>query len=487
MLVIGLDVGTTGTKALAVDENGFVHASAYRGYELKHSGVPGSVSQNADDWWNAVVCTVKNVAEKVAPRKIEAIGLSTQGATMLAADAEGNALCDAITWMDSRAEAECAYLDGAIGTETVYEKCGWPLTSAGDAAKILWLKNNMPEVFKGAACFPSTIEFINKKLTGRFVTDPTNAAIRQLFNIKDAKWDEEILSAIGITDSRLPEVVSTGAEVGTLTDTAAKALGLDSSVKVFCGAHDQYCASLGSGAVEAGDMMLATGTAWVILGITDKLLYTKNHICPGIHPAEDRYGAMASLVSAGSAMNWFRNALDENESYKEIDSKIDPIIKRAKDVLALPYVAGAGFPHSRPDASCSIHGIRSHTDKYDVACAIMEGVAFEARTVIEGFAENGIKIDRLLMTGGAARSDLWSRIVRDVTGCRVKRPKEPETCCIGAASIALVSLGVYKDYAECSGAIASSVPIGDPDDDFVSYYNGKYERYCDLRKKIFEA
>ncbi len=484
MLVIGLDVGTTGTKALALDEKGFVHASAYRGYELKHTDIPGSVSQSADDWWDAVIYTVRCVAEKVAPEKIAAIGLSTQGATMLAADQAGNALCDAITWMDSRAEAERAYLVSVIGTETVYEKCGWPLTSAGDAAKIHWLKNNMPEVFSGAACFPSTIEFINKKLTGKYITDPTNAAIRQLFNIKEGKWDCEILSAIGITEERLPEVAPTGAEIGTLTDEAAEALGLEKGVRIFCGAHDQYCASIGSGAVEAGDMMLATGTAWVILGITDKLLFTKNHICPGIHPAEGRYGAMASLVSAGSAMNWFKDAFCKDETYKEIDSKAASDIKRAKDVIALPYVAGAGFPHNRPDAGCTIHGIRSHTTRYDIACAVMEGVAFEARTVIEGFAENGIKIDRLMMTGGAARSDLWTRIVRDVTGCEVIRPKEPETCCIGAASIALVALGSYKDYAECAGAITSSVTAGIPAEDYVSYYNEKYDRYSAFRKTV---
>ncbi len=486
MLVIGLDVGTTGTKALALDGSGKVIASAYRGYELKSDFGSRSVSQSADDWWDAVVYTVKTISEAVAPEKISAIGLSTQGATMLAADGDGNALCDAITWMDSRAEAEREYLDGAIGTEAFYKKCGWPLTSAGDAAKILWLKNNLPEVFENAACFPSTVEFVNKKLTGKYVTDPTNAAIRQLFNIEEGKWDEEILAAIGITADRLPEVVPTGDKVGTLTDEAAVALGLDRDVAVFCGAHDQYCASLGSGAVEAGDMMLATGTAWVILGITDKLLYTKNHICPGIHPAAGRYGAMASLVSAGSAMNWFKNTLDETESYKEIDRKIAPRIRSAKDVIALPYVAGAGFPHSRPDASCTLFGIRSHTDKYDVACALMEGVAFEARTVIEGFADAGMKIDRLMMTGGAARSDLWSKIVRDVTACEVIRPAEPETCCMGAAAIALVSLGAYKDFAECAGAITSSAPLCPPDPEMISYYDEKYERYCAVRKKIFE-
>ena len=478
MLVIGLDVGTTGTKALVVDEKGRTPASAYREYELKSSG--SAVSQNADDWWDAVVYTVRTVSEAVSPEKISAIGLSTQGASMLASDAEGNALCDVMTWMDARSAKEVEYLDGAVGTDEIYEKCGWPLTPAGDAAKILWLKNNIPEVFDRAACFPSTVEFINKKLTGRFVTDPTNAAIRQLFNIREGKWDEEILSAIGITADRLPEVVPTGALLGTLTKEAADALGLSEDIRVYCGAHDQYCASLGSGAVRTGDMMLATGTAWVVLGVTDRLLYTKDHICPGIHPAGG-YGAMASLVSAGSALKWYKNLIGDD--FRTIDAEAAKRRDSAMDLIVLPYVAGAGFPHNRPDAGGTIHGFRLGNDKYDVARAVMEGVAFEAKSVVDEFAEAGMKIDRLMMTGGAARSGLWSSIVGAVTGCEIFRPAEPETCCMGAAAIALVGEGVFADYA-AAAVLAKPIPLGANDPGDVAFYEEKYGRYREFRSKI---
>ena len=481
MLVIGLDVGTTGTKALVVDEAGRTLSSAYREYELKSSD-GGAVSQRADDWWDAVVYTVKKAAEAVSPEKISAIGLSTQGASMLATDSDGKPLCEVMTWMDSRAAKETEALDRSVGTERIYEKCGWPLTPAGDAAKILWLKNNMPDVYESAACFPSTVEFINKKLTGRFVTDPTNAAIRQLFNIKDCRWDEEIMSAIGITSDRLPDVVPTGELVGTLTVDAACALGLSEDVKVYCGAHDQYCASLGSGAVDPGDMMLATGTAWVVLGVTDKLLYTKDHICPGIHPASGRYGAMASLVSAGSALKWYKNLIGDD--FRTIDREAAARRDSAKDLIVLPYVAGAGFPHNRPDAGGTIHGIRLGADKYDVARAVMEGVAFEAKGVIDEFAEAGMKIDRLMMTGGAARSDLWSSIVGAVTGCEILRPAEPETCCMGAAAIALVGEKAYADHAECAKVLSKAIPLGANDPEDVAFYSEKYEKYRELRAKL---
>ncbi|MBQ7669224.1 MAG: hypothetical protein IJS45_00715 [Clostridia bacterium] len=478
MLVIGLDVGTTGTKALVVDETGRTVAGAYREYQLKSDGA--KVSQNAEDWWDAVKYTVSTVSKGLSG-EIKAISLSTQGASMLAADEEGNPVSEVITWMDSRAAEEVKYLDGAIGTETVYKKCGWPLSPAGDAAKLLWLKNNDPDTFNSAKCFPSTIEYINKKLTGRFVTDPTNAAIRQLFNITTGDWDDEILSAVGVTRDRLPECAKVGEAIGHLTAEAASALGLSTDVAVYCGAHDQYAASLGSGATSAGDMMLATGTAWVVLGVTDRLLYTKNHICPGIHPA-GKFGAMASLVSAGSALKWFRDLTDDD--YKELDGTAAKRIASAKDIFVLPYVAGAGFPHDRPDAGGVIYGFRVGSDRYDVARAVMEGVAFEARSVLEEFSRAGMKIDRLMMTGGAAKSDVWTKIVGNITGCTILRPTERETCCLGAAETAFVGAGVYPDYDACRRVMVKTEPLGENAGDEIVFYNEKYERYKEIRRRV---
>ncbi len=484
MLVIGLDVGTTGTKAVIADEKGKILAGAYKEYELISEG-GGRVSQNANDWWEAVVstikCSVKELSEKGISEEISAIGISTQGASMLACDGKGNPLCDVITWMDSRAAEEVSYLDKAIGKEKIYEKCGWPLTPAGDAAKILWIKNNLPEVFEKSVCFPSTLEFVNYHLTGKFVADPTNAAIRQLFNIKTGKWDEEILAALGIDESLLPEVIPMGAPVGKLTEKASEVLGLSKDVTVFNGAHDQYCAALGSGAVESGDMLLATGTAWVVLGVTDSLLYTDNHICPGIHPAGN-YGAMASLVSAGSALKWYKNIIDGD--FRTMDEEASKRLESSEGLFVFPYVAGAGFPHNRPDMGGAMIGFDLSHDKYHIGRAFMEGVAFEARCVLEEFAAKGMKINKLMMTGGAARSQLWSEIVGYVTGCEVYQMEEPETCCVGAAMSAFVGLGVYADYKEGKAAMVRSRKLELDRPELYVFYDKKYAKYRELLSKI---
>ncbi len=483
MLVIGLDVGTTGTKAVCADENGKIIAGAYREYELKSSCGGAAVTQNAEDWWDAVVLTVRSVTEKIPEgEKIAAIGISTQGASMLAAGENGEPLCDVITWMDGRAVRQTEELDAKIGRERVYRKCGWPLTPAGDAAKILWLKEKCRDVFDSAYCFPSTLEFINRRLTGKYVCDPTNAAIRQLFNIESGKWDDEILGAVGISEKRLPEVLPMGALVGTLTESAADALGLPRDTKVFNGAHDQYCAALGSGAVEVGDMLLATGTAWVVLGVTSAPLYTENHICPGIHPAKGKYGAMASLVSAGSALKWYKNIIGGD--FKTMDCEAERRAESAKDLFVLPYVAGAGFPHNRPDAGGAVVGFRLSHDRYDIARAFMEGVAFEARYVLEKFGEAGMKIEKLMMTGGAARSELWSSIVGYITKCEIHRMDEPETCCVGAAMTAFVGLGVYPDFSKCKEAMVKSRRLELCDSALFDFYDEKYAEYKKLVEKL---
>ncbi len=482
MFVIGLDVGTTGTKAVVVDKSGNTLGSGYREYALKSEG--GRVTQSAGDWWDAAVYAIRTATKDIDTKEIAAISLSTQAASMLCADSDGDAKSEVITWMDTRSSEETEELTEAIGKEAIYKKSGWLPTPVLDASKILWIKKNMPELFKSTDYFISTLEYMNMKLCGRCVIDPTNAAMRQIFDIETGKWDREILDFIGIDESRLPEILPIGALVGTLTPAAAEELGLHTGVKVYNGAHDQYCASIGSGAIEAGDMLLATGTTWVVLGITDKLLYTENHISPGIHAVPGRFGALASLVSAGSALNWYKSIIDGD--FKEMDRKAAERMESAKDLFVLPYVCGAGFPHNRPDMRGAMIGLDKGHDKYDIARALMEGVAFEAASVLKLFKEQGMNISTLMMTGGAARSDLWSEIVGYVTGCDIWRMKEPETCCIGAAMTAAVGCGMFSDYNECREIMVKREKLELSDPDKREFYKEKLERYNKLVKVLKE-
>ncbi len=476
MYVIGLDVGTTGTKAVVVAENGSVLGSGYKEYALNSDGV--RVTQNADDWWDAAIFAVREACKGIDKSKIAAISLSTQAASMLPADSEGNAIGEVITWMDNRSSAEADIIAKELGSEEVYKKCGWLPNPVLDAAKILWMKKNEPQLFESSAKFISTLEYMNMKLCRRCVIDPTNAAMRQMFDIRSGDWDDDTLSLIGITRDKLPEILPIGALIGTLCPDAAASLDLGTEVRVYNGAHDQYFAAVGCGAVNAGDMLLATGTTWVVLGVTDKILYTDSHICPGIHPAKGKYGALASLVSAGSALNWYKSIIDGD--FKKMDAEAAKRRDSAKELFVLPYICGTGFPHMRPDMRGVMVGLDRGHDKYDIARALMEGVAFEASSVLEIFAAQGMNIKKLMMTGGGARSELWSSIVGYATGCEIYRMEEPETCCMGAAMTAAVGMGMYADYTECRSAMVRSKKLELCDNSSYEFYKEKKQRYDKL-------
>lgn len=475
MLFIGLDVGTTGTKAVVVDNEGRILGKGYREYELAFPQ-DGWVEQNAEDWWIATVSAIREATAALPDRNaIAGIGLSTQGATMLAADDNGRPLAPAITWMDNRATKQAAAMVDAFGEESVYRKTGWRISPTCDASKIRWIKETQPDVFRNAACFVSTLEFINFRLCGHFVIDPTNAAIRQMLDIRPGEWDAAILDFVGVTPDRLPTVQPIGRLVGTLTPDAAAALGLSPAVKVFNGAHDQYCSALGAGAVNSGDMLLATGTTWVVLGVTERPLYTDSYISPGIHPTAGRYGAMASLVSAGSALKWYRSVVGVD--FKDLDAKAAARAASATDLLFYPYLCGAGFPHGRPAARGTLIGLDLHHDKYDIARALMEGVAFETALTLEQFSKQGMDVHRLMMTGGASKSTLWSELVGYVTGCEIFRTAEANTACLGAAMIAAVGLGAFADYDAAAAVMVKSEPLPLPDPALFAFYKEKFGRY----------
>ena len=475
MLFIGLDVGTTGAKAIVADADGRILGKGYREYELSFPGT-GLVEQDAEDWWKASIEAIRCATAGLSDRNaVSAIALSTQGATMLAVDRDGEPLAPAITWMDRRAEDQAERLRGAIGGEALYRRTGWEASSTLDAAKLLWMREERPELFRRAACFVSTLEFMNRRLCGRFVIDPTNAAIRQLFDISTRRWDGEILDAVGVSADRLPEVLPSGEELGKLTPSAARVLGLSEEVRVFNGAHDQYCCALGAGAISPGDMLLSTGTAWVVLGVTGQPLFTPSHIVPGIHPVGGLYGALASLAGAGSALKWYRRLI--GGEFSEMDREAAGRIDSSSDLLFYPYLSGAGFPHGRPDVHGTLTGLTLRHDKYDVALALMEGVAFETALTLEQFASNGMGIQRLIMTGGASKSRLWSELVGYATGCGISRMKEPDTGCVGAAMIAAVGLGIFKDYAEAVRAMVRDEPLTPDDPSRFAFYAEKLERY----------
>ena len=480
--VLGIDVGTTGTKALLIDEKGNVISSAYKGYELI-ADKGGVVEQRAQDWWNAVVYATKKATEEISEKaQIAALSLSTQGGSSLLVDKDNNPLGNSLTWMDSRSEQEKEEIAKVFGYEGIYKKTGWPLNSTLDASKLLWHKKHNKEAFDKADKYVSTIEYINTKMTGQCVVDLTNGAIRQLINIQTSNWDEEILKFLEVDKSLMPQIKETGQVVGKLTKQAADELGLTENVTVYNGAHDQYAGALGLGAIEEGDMVLSTGTAWVNVAITKKPMFTETMIAPAKHVVGNLWGALTSIPVAGKALDWFRSIAGED--YDAINENVVKKQESSAGLFFYPYHIGARLPIRLKNAKAAFVGLGLEHDKFDMYRAVMEGVVFQVKLTIDDFAANGACIDTLHVAGGATKSDFWMSVLSAVTGAAIYKSVQPDAACVGAAMIAAVGCGMVKDYCEAKEVFVKSELVPTADETMKQYYKDKYARYLDAWDKM---
>lgn len=475
MYVIGLDVGTTGTKALVIDKSGKVLGYGYQGYGTI-SGNGGVVEQECTEWWTAAVRSVREATAAVDMDKIEAISLSTQGASSVLVDKEFQTLGNAITWMDKRADREVKELFEKFGDSYFYKKSGWSLSANLDACKLLWLKNHRKEDLNRAYKFISTLEYMNYHLVGKYVIDPTNAAIRQLMDIVSNKWDEDLLDYIGVEKELLPDITEAGAFLGHLCAPAAAELGLSEKVMVYNGAHDQYCCALGSGSVKNGDLLLGTGTAWVIMSITEKPLFTDTGISPARHVMPGLWGALSSISCGGISLDWWKSKAVQL-SYEEIDRFADKNIACDRNLMFFPYFTGAGTPLCDDNARGTFTGLELRHTAEDMALAVMEGIVFHTALIIEEYKKNGAKIGELRIMGGAVKSRPWIQMLQSVLDCKVVKVRQTDAAAMGAAIIAAVGCGIRSNFEEAAENMVHFEMTEEIPEAWRQFYSKKFQRY----------
>ncbi len=475
-IYIGIDVGTTSLKALALTEKGECVATAKSAYDLCANGA--EATQNANDWYEAAVSAIREIAEKVKDLgEICAISVSAQGGATVLLDEKGETLTPAYSWMDNRATRESEELKNAFGNELFYNRYGWRMQPNADAAKLLWMKKNIAETYEKAASFPSTLGFINQRLAGKCVEDPSCAAIRRLYDINEKKINEDILDYLGLAEDKLPETLPTGAFVGNLTPEAAARTGLSESVRVYNGAHDQYCASIGSGTVEVGQLLLATGTAWVLFGVTETPLFGKSRISPCIHPAGG-FGALSTVSGIGAAFEWLSKLT--NTPIPELSSGAEQRKGKNDTLFFRPSATGTGLLIGG-SVGAHITGLTIGHDKYDLALALMEGAAFETALIIEEYKKSGMSaVSSLTMAGGATASRFWQSLIADVTGLEVFASTQTDSPALGAAILAAASESGEELAAAAKRTSADSRKVSPSD--YSEYYQAKFEAYKEWRR-----
>jgi xylulokinase len=483
-LLLGLDVGTTATKALAFDLDGNVVASASHGYGLL-TPRSGWVEQSPEDLWRAVVETSRAVSAQLNPSdRIIALSQSSQAGTTIPVSLDGSPTYNAISWMDERGEEEARRTIEELGDQWLYRLTGWPPFSGLPLQHIAWFRRNRPEAFARTHRFLFVNDFIGERLTGIGRMNPADATITQLINVATGDWDERLLAIAGIRRDQVSPMIPSGRVVGTLSATASEATTIPSDALVVNGAHDQYCAAVALGATQPGLVMLSCGTAWVVLAVPESLeVGLQTGLAVSCHAVPDRWGAIRSLGGIGTSMEWLVDTVwngdapgsDRGSIYGSINDHAAASPTGSNGVLFVPMVGGHATMLGGTGGG--FFGLSLSSSRGDLARAVMEGVAFELRWVLEEIREAGLAIDEMRMVGGAAKSPLWPSIVADVTGTPVVLPAVREAASRGAAILAGVGAGVFRDADAGSEAWRSSECTVSPDSMAQGDYDGAFERY----------
>ena len=485
--LLGIDVGTTGTKTILFSEDGNILGHAYRGYSLSAPCVSWS-EQNAEDWWEAVKATVREVCSRISdPENVAAISLSLQGGTVVPVDEKMTPLRPAIVWNDGRAgEQFKAFQEEVAPGKYAYEHCGWNMGSSLPALETRWIRDNEPEVFAKTKMILTVPDYVSMKMTGIAACDLADAGINHFCDIREEKYDPNILRFAGITEEMLPKIVHTGEMIGHLTKEAAAELGLTERTVLVAGAHDQYAVAVGAGANNAGDVMIGSGTAWVVTGISDRPAF-ETGLAQSVAAVPGMWGSIFSLSTGGVCLDWLRNQValgegGEKLSYDLLNTEIESRRAAEDGLFFYPFQGIAG--EGRRFRKAGFTGLDLSHDRFHMARAVMEGVVFETLWMMESFPKGDGGAIRL--AGGASKSRVWSQMIADISGRPVLIPEVADLACVGAAVIAGWGCGIYRDIEEGCRALRIATRECRPDPEKTAVYAEIVPRYKETAAALWE-
>ncbi len=476
--LLGVDVGTTGTKSILFQEDGKIIGQAYCAYPTQTPRV-GYSEQNPEDWWNAVCETVKQVsADREIRRNIAAISMSTQGGTMVGIDADGQVIRPAMVWSDKRCQEELAQMKSDRPELDVYRICGWGVSAAMPALQCRWLQTHEPENFKKIHMFLSVPDYLAWRMTGEAAIDISNAGICRFADVETGTYHKELLEYSGLREEQLPKILPSGVPIGKLTEQAAKDLDLTENVLLVSGAHDQYAVALGAGACNDGDILIGSGTSWVVTSIADGPDFPSG-LAQSVSAVPGKWGSLWSLSSGGVCLEWWRKKLtvDADGSLLPFDTINEEVANRkaAEDGLFFYPFTGRATNVQRFQKA-SFVGLDLSHDRFHMARAIMEGVAFQIVWTMRNFRAKPSK-EGIKLAGGASKSPLWCQMVADIANLPVRIPETADLACVGAAIMAGVGCGMYESAQSGYEKLAVADRVIQPDPVQAGIYKELFSRY----------
>lgn len=498
--ILGIDIGTSGTKTVLFNEKGNKVCSKTIEYDLIQPK-NGWAEQNPEKWWEAVKETIKYVVENsnVNVQHIKGIGLSGQMHGLVMVDKDGNVLRNAILWCDGRTSAECLEITEKVGKERLIEICANPALTGFTAGKILWVRKNEPYIYEKCYKILLPKDYIRYKLTNVFGSEPSDASGTNLFDIKNMCWSEEILEKLEIDINLLPEIKQSVDIAGTLTENVSKELGLSAYTIVCMGAGDNAAAALGTGIVEKGKAFTTIGTSGVIFAYTDKLIIDKEcRVHTFCHAIPNTWAVMSCTLSAGMSLKWFRDNfcnqekeianLLQKDSYDIINEGIKNIPIGAENLIYLPYLMGERSPILDENARGVFFGLSAIHNKYHMIKAIMEGVSYSQKQCLELIKDMGIEIDNMYICGGGAKSDIWRQTISDMYNLNTIALENEEGPALGVAILASVACGIYSDIKDaCEKLIKTKdevKPIKENYNNYIKFYEIYKNLYINLKESF---
>lgn len=483
---IGIDVGTSATKSVLFDQNGKIIFSDSKEYELiqPHNGW---AQQRPDDWKNAAIETLKKITKQVNADEIKGIGISGQMHGLVVLDSDNNVLYDSIIWCDQRTENEVNEIVNVIGKERYIDLTLNAPNTSFTLSKLLWLKNNEPDVYSKISKALLPKDYVNFCLTGKFSTDCSDASGTGCFDVKNRNWSDEILSAFNISKSILPTLFESSDVVGNITGEIAELTGLSTDTVVVAGAGDQAAAALGNGIIKTGCTSISLGTSGVVFTAIDNPLYDKSgRTHTFCHAIENMWHIMGVTQGCGLSLNWFRKNFAKEYSYAELDEQAKDVT--SDGIIYLPYLMGERTPHLDPNCRASFTGISVNHNVLNLYRAILEGVAFSLKDCSEVIYNTGIELNMINVGGGGAKSKLWLQILADITAKNLYSSKSVESGALGVAMLASIGCGLYKSIDEANEKMNNQeLALTQFNPDKSDYYNALYEIYKNLYPAIKSA
>lgn len=478
--LLGLDVSTTGAKALLVDPQGEVVSSATTSLSLS-TPQPLWSEQDPLEWWSAMVQSIQAVLQQ-ANRDggaIAAIGLTGQMHGLVLLDEAGNVLRPAILWNDQRTGPQCDEIRRRLGFEKLVQITGNNALTGFTAPKILWVQQNEPDVYARARHILLPKDYIRYRLTGEFAMDRAGGSGTILFDLKERSWSEEMLRALDIPAEWLPPTFEGPQVTGTVSQQAASQTGLLPGTPVVAGGGDQAAGAVGVGAVETGVVSLALGTSGVVFATTQSpSIEPQGRLHAFCHALPGRWHLMGVMLSAAGSLQWYRDTLAPGVSFDDLLAPAETIPAGCEGLLFLPYLTGERTPHPDPLARGAFVGLTVRHKQAHLTRAVLEGVAFGLRDSFELIKTAGkVDVHQVRISGGGARSPLWRQILADILEAELVTVNTTEGAAYGAALLSGVSAGIWPDVpAACQAAIRVTGQTMPQD---ISY-EGCYQNYRQL-------